>query len=72
MRDVPLFIQEGHAEPWRPWFAWRPVWVRAPEFPYSRERLVWLRWLERRRFHPADWFMIGVADPSWLEYRSEP
>lgn len=68
---LPLFIQEGRAAPWRPWFAWRPVWVRSPAFPYPREQRVWLRWIERRRFHPADWFR-PVFDPSWLEYRMPP
>ena len=70
---IPLFVQEGDASAWRPWFAWRPIWVRSLEFPYPREQMVWLRWIERRRFYPAPWFLAGVvADTSWPEYRIQP
>lgn len=40
----------GPTEQWRPWFAWYPVAVPAPDLWPDEER-VWLEWIERRAAH---------------------
>ena len=55
----PYFIQDGHAGPWRPWFAWRPVWVTDLRWPYRRQKRIWLRPVLRRKFYCASWFVTG-------------
>lgn len=65
----PLFVREGHAGVWRPWFAWWPVWVADLRWPYRRQKLVWWQWIVRRRFHAASWFLDGCT--WWWQY-AEP
>lgn len=66
MSNTPLFVREGHAEKWRPWFAWHPVWIDNGEWPHSLEKRVWFRTVLRRRFHAAGWFLDGNI--SWWQY----
>ena len=63
---TPLFIREGHADAWRPWFAWRPVWVADFHWPYPRQKRVWLSTILRRRFNAAPWFLDGHT--WWWQY----
>lgn len=62
----PLFVREGHAEAWRPWFAWRPVWIADLQWPYPRQKRVWLQPVLRRRYHAATWFLDGFT--WWWQY----
>lgn len=57
---IPLYIQEGRAEPWVKWFAWYPVKTLAGD---TR----WMRFVEMRRFHAAWWFLTGNI--KWWEFR---
>lgn len=65
---TPLHIQEGAATPWRAWFAWLPTLLSEPVAPnhyLPRGGWTWLRWVERRRFYAAPWFVIS----HWDEFR---
>lgn len=56
----PLHIQEGGGEPWRRWFARRPV-------KSQQGGWVWLRRTWRRHYWPAPWFILE-AQGGWNEY----
>lgn len=62
----PLFVREGHADMWRPWFAWFPVWVTDSRWPYPRQKRIWGKRVLRRRFHAASWFLDGHT--WWWQY----
>jgi hypothetical protein len=53
-------------EPWRWWFAWRPVRVGSG--------LVWLRWIARRRSWRTypDYDRFGSVTPSKIEFALHP
>lgn len=66
----PLHQLEGKATEWVPWFAWYPVRLHKPYefFPglyMPGTKRAWLRWIERRYFYAAPWFVIH----RWTEYR---
>jgi hypothetical protein len=65
-----MHVTEGSASQWQPWFAWRPVMLCVADelVPYWYHRTggwTWLRWIERRTFYAAPWFIIH----GWREYR---
>jgi hypothetical protein len=70
-RTAPLHVQEGAATEWRRWFAWHPVRLSSqvyecPGYSYWHDgSWTWLRWVERRRFYAAPWFVIH----RWDEFR---
>lgn len=67
---VPYFVQDGHAEAWRPWFAWHLVWIADLRWPHRQQRRVWFTYVLRRRFHCASWFMTGGM---WFwQYQAHP
>jgi hypothetical protein len=39
---------DGGDEPWKPWFAWYPMWLHFEKPALGLGRLVWLRFVERR------------------------
>lgn len=66
-----MHVSEGSATKWRPWFAWHPVKLYEADdvTPYWYHRSgpwVWLRWIERRTFYAAPWFVINL----WSEFRA--
>lgn len=70
-KSAPLHVREGGSTDWFRWFAWRPVRLssqvyEAPGFSYALNGdWTWLRWVERRRFYAAPWFVVS----GWDEYR---
>lgn len=71
---APMHVKEGAATSWFRWFAWRPVLLSSqvyenPGYTYMHTGdWTWFRWVERRRFYAAPWFVIHA----WDEFRRIP
>ena len=53
-----------HRKEWEPWFAWYPV--------EAGHRLVWLRWIERRRSYALidAWWELRLPDRAIAEHQT--